>query len=61
MIHKILFVIISLGIIPNAIAQSLIGKATNDYISFYQQVLSNQKNSRCGDCKLNCVSKEKYY
>ena len=47
MMHKILFVIILLGIIPNAIAQSLKGKATNDYISFYQQVLSNQKNSRC--------------
>lgn len=44
---KTLFIILSIGIASNLMAQSSNGKVTDEYISFYQQILSNQKNSRC--------------
>lgn len=45
--YKVCFIILFVGILPHLKAQYLKNKATDEYIGFYQQVLSNQKNSRC--------------
>ena len=44
--YKVCFIILFVGILPHLKAQYLKNKATDEYIGFYQQVLSNQKNSR---------------
>lgn len=45
--YKVCFIILFFGILPRLKAQDLKNKATDEYIGFYQQMLSNQKNSRC--------------
>ena len=45
--YKYSLFILFLLLTTKAIAQSEKGNATDEYISFYQKFLSNQKNSRC--------------
>ena len=45
--YKYSLFILFLWVVPKAMAQSNKESATDEYISFYQKFLSNQKNSRC--------------